>query len=174
MGSSNDATSVVNDAIDNAFSGTNFFDTLMEDETYGQLPRRLRKCVLHGIYRESDPVRDSPAGVRRGDALCSPLPQKAEKTVGKLPGDPRSGPVSIFQRQTAVPPVNFQGYRCLIPTGKKAGHPLGAGRRTFQRTAPAPASLFRMAPAAHRFALFKTAGSCPLRSSGSHTAPASR
>ena len=34
MGSSNDAASVVNDAIDNAFSGTNFFDTLMEDETY--------------------------------------------------------------------------------------------------------------------------------------------
>ncbi len=34
MGSSNDATSVVNDAIDNAFSGTDFFDTLMEDETY--------------------------------------------------------------------------------------------------------------------------------------------
>lgn len=34
MGSSNDATSVVNDAIDNAFSGTSFFDTLMEDETY--------------------------------------------------------------------------------------------------------------------------------------------
>lgn len=34
MGSSSDATSVVNGAIDNAFSGTNFFDTLMEDETY--------------------------------------------------------------------------------------------------------------------------------------------
>ncbi len=34
MGSSNDATNVVNDAIDNAFSGTNFFDTLMENETY--------------------------------------------------------------------------------------------------------------------------------------------
>ena len=34
MGRSNDATSVVNDAIDDAFSGTNFFDTLMEDETY--------------------------------------------------------------------------------------------------------------------------------------------
>ena len=34
MGGSSDATSVVNDAIDNAFSGTNFFDTLMEDETY--------------------------------------------------------------------------------------------------------------------------------------------
>ena len=34
MGSSNDATSVVNDAIDDAFSGTNFFDMLMEDETY--------------------------------------------------------------------------------------------------------------------------------------------
>lgn len=34
MGRSNDATSVVNSAIDNAFSGTNFFDTLMENETY--------------------------------------------------------------------------------------------------------------------------------------------
>lgn len=34
MGRSNDATSVVNDAIDNAFSVTNFFDTLMENETY--------------------------------------------------------------------------------------------------------------------------------------------
>ena len=33
MGGS-DATSVVNDAIDNAFSGTTFFDTLLEDETY--------------------------------------------------------------------------------------------------------------------------------------------
>ena len=34
MGRSNDATSVVNSAIDNAFSGTNFFDTLMADEAY--------------------------------------------------------------------------------------------------------------------------------------------
>lgn len=34
MGRSNDATSVVNNAIDNAFSGTTFFDTLMENETY--------------------------------------------------------------------------------------------------------------------------------------------
>lgn len=34
MGSDNDATSVVNDAIDNAFSGTEFFDTLMENEQY--------------------------------------------------------------------------------------------------------------------------------------------
>ena len=34
MGGSSDATGVVNDAIDNAFSGTTFFDTLMEDETY--------------------------------------------------------------------------------------------------------------------------------------------
>lgn len=34
MGGSSDTSSVVNDAIDNAFSGTNFFDTLMEDETY--------------------------------------------------------------------------------------------------------------------------------------------
>lgn len=34
MGRSNDATSVVNSAIDNAFSGTSFFDTLMADEAY--------------------------------------------------------------------------------------------------------------------------------------------
>ena len=34
MGGSSDATGVVNDAIDNAFSGTTFFDTLMEYETY--------------------------------------------------------------------------------------------------------------------------------------------
>ena len=34
MGSSNDAAGVVNDPIDNAFSGTSFFDTLMEDGTY--------------------------------------------------------------------------------------------------------------------------------------------
>ena len=34
MGSNNDATSTINDAIDNAFSGTNFFDTLMENEEY--------------------------------------------------------------------------------------------------------------------------------------------
>ena len=34
MGNNNDATDVVNDAIDNAFSSTDFFDTLMENETY--------------------------------------------------------------------------------------------------------------------------------------------
>ena len=34
MGGGSDATSVVNSAIDNAFSATAFFDTLMEDETY--------------------------------------------------------------------------------------------------------------------------------------------
>ena len=33
-GRSNSATEVVNSAIDNAFSGTEFFDTLMENETY--------------------------------------------------------------------------------------------------------------------------------------------
>lgn len=32
--SGSSATSVVNEAIDNAFSGTNFFDTLLENETY--------------------------------------------------------------------------------------------------------------------------------------------
>ncbi|MDO4634222.1 MAG: CotH kinase family protein, partial [Eubacteriales bacterium] len=36
MGGGSDAGSVVNDAIDNAFSGTNFFDTLMENEEYHQ------------------------------------------------------------------------------------------------------------------------------------------
>ncbi len=34
MNGNNSATSVVNDAIDNAFSGTNFFNTLMENEEY--------------------------------------------------------------------------------------------------------------------------------------------
>ncbi len=34
MGNGNDASSVINSAIDNAFSATDFFDTLMENETY--------------------------------------------------------------------------------------------------------------------------------------------
>jgi len=34
MGGGSDAAGVVNDAIDNAFAGTDFFDTLMENETY--------------------------------------------------------------------------------------------------------------------------------------------
>ncbi len=41
-----DATSVVNEAIDNAFSGTDFFDTLMEDEAYhAQYYEYLRQLV---------------------------------------------------------------------------------------------------------------------------------
>lgn len=34
MGGGNDATSVVNSPIDDAFDSTDFFDTLMEDETW--------------------------------------------------------------------------------------------------------------------------------------------
>lgn len=34
MGNGNDASSVINSTIDNAFSATDFFDTLMENETY--------------------------------------------------------------------------------------------------------------------------------------------
>ena len=50
MGSGNDATSVVNDAIDNAFSGTTFFDTLMADETYhSQYYAYLRQLVSEYI-----------------------------------------------------------------------------------------------------------------------------
>ena len=50
MGGSSDATSVVNDAIDNAFSGTTFFDTLMEDETYhSQYYAYLQKLVSEYI-----------------------------------------------------------------------------------------------------------------------------
>ena len=50
MGGSSGATSVVNDAIDNAFSGTNFFDTLMEDETYhDQYYAYLRQLVSEYI-----------------------------------------------------------------------------------------------------------------------------
>lgn len=50
MGGSSDATGVVNDAIDNAFSGTTFFDTLMEDETYhSQYYTYLQKLVSEYI-----------------------------------------------------------------------------------------------------------------------------
>ena len=44
--SGSSAASVVNEAIDNAFSGTNFFDTLMENETYhAQYCEYLRRLV---------------------------------------------------------------------------------------------------------------------------------
>ena len=44
--SGSSATSVVNEAIDNAFAGTDFFDTLMEDETYhAQYYEYLRRLV---------------------------------------------------------------------------------------------------------------------------------
>ena len=50
MGGGNDATSVVNSAIDNAFSGTTFFDTLMEDETcYSQYYAYLQQLVSEYI-----------------------------------------------------------------------------------------------------------------------------
>ena len=44
--SGSSATSVANEAIDNAFAGTDFFDTLMEDETYhAQYYEYLRRLV---------------------------------------------------------------------------------------------------------------------------------
>ena len=50
MGGSSDATSVVNGAIDNAFSGTTFFDTLMEDEAcHSQYYAYLQKLVSEYI-----------------------------------------------------------------------------------------------------------------------------
>ena len=50
MGGGNDAASVVNDAIDNAFSGTTFFDSLLEDETYhSQYYAYLRQLVSEYI-----------------------------------------------------------------------------------------------------------------------------
>ena len=50
MGRSNDATSVVNSAIDNVFSGTNFFDTLMADETcHSQYYAYLQQLVSEYI-----------------------------------------------------------------------------------------------------------------------------
>ena len=50
MGGGNDATSVVNSAIDDAFSITDFFDTLMEDETYhSQYYEYLRQLVSEYI-----------------------------------------------------------------------------------------------------------------------------
>ena len=50
MGGGNDATSVVNDAIDDAFSATGFFDTLMENESYhDQYYAYLRQLVSEYI-----------------------------------------------------------------------------------------------------------------------------
>ncbi len=50
MGGGNDATGVVNDAIDNAFSGTSFFDTLMEEETcHSQYYAYLQQLVSEYI-----------------------------------------------------------------------------------------------------------------------------
>lgn len=50
MGGGNDATSVVNDAIEGAFSGTTFFDTLLADETYhGQYYAYLQQLVSEYI-----------------------------------------------------------------------------------------------------------------------------
>ena len=50
-GSSNSATEVVNSAIDNAFSGTEFFDTLMENETYRkQYYAYLSQLVEEYVY----------------------------------------------------------------------------------------------------------------------------
>ena len=55
MGRSNDATSVVNDAIDNAFSGTTFFDPLMADETchsryYAYLQQLVSEYIDGGSF----------------------------------------------------------------------------------------------------------------------------
>ena len=50
-GSSDSATEVVNSAIDNAFSGTGFFDTLMENETYReQYYAYLNQLVEEYVY----------------------------------------------------------------------------------------------------------------------------
>ena len=50
-GSSDSATEVVNSAIDNAFSGTEFFDTLMENETYRkQYYAYLSQLVEEYVY----------------------------------------------------------------------------------------------------------------------------
>ncbi len=50
-GSTDDATSVVNSAIDDAFSGTEFFDTLMDNETYrAQYYSYLNQLVQEYVY----------------------------------------------------------------------------------------------------------------------------
>ena len=55
MGGGNDAASVVNDAIDNAFSGTTFFDTLMADESchsqyYAYLQQLVSEYIDGGAF----------------------------------------------------------------------------------------------------------------------------
>lgn len=72
MGRSNDATSVVNNAIDNAFSGTNFFDTLMADETchsryYAYLQQLVSEYIDGGGFDApaASETRTAPGRVRR-------------------------------------------------------------------------------------------------------------
>ena len=58
MGNNNNATDVVNDAIDNAFSSTDFFDTLMDNETYhneyySYLQQLVESYVNGGAFDDS-------------------------------------------------------------------------------------------------------------------------
>ena len=49
--SGSSATSVVNEAIDNAFAGTDFYDTLMEDETYPRAVLRVPAPARGRVYK---------------------------------------------------------------------------------------------------------------------------
>lgn len=127
MGRSNDATSVVNDAIDNAFSGTTFFDTLMADETchsryYAYLQQLVNEYIGGGGFdapaasetRTAPDVSDGsehapPAGFGpsqfSGEGQNADDPQQTAEDAPASGGrpDPGSFPGSSADASAAIP-----------------------------------------------------------------------
>lgn len=127
MGRSNDATSVVNDAIDNAFSGTTFFDTLMADETchsryYAYLQQLVNEYIGGGGFdapaasetRTAPDVSDGsehapPAGFDpsqfSGEGQNADDPQQTAEDAPASGGrpDPGSFPGSSADASAAIP-----------------------------------------------------------------------
>lgn len=145
MGRSNDATSVVNDAIDNAFSSTNFFDTLMADETchsryYAYLQQLVNEYIGGGGFdapaaSETRPAPDvsdgsehaPPAGFDpsqfsgEGQNADDPqqtaedAPASGDAASGGRP-DPGSFPGSSADTSAAIPTNNLLLYALsLLP-----------------------------------------------------------
>ena len=75
--SGSNATSVVNEAIDNAFAGTEFFDTLMENETYhGQYYAYMTELVEEYINAAAL-MRSIPASAARSTRLSRQIPMRS-------------------------------------------------------------------------------------------------
>lgn len=74
--SGSSAASVVNEAIDKAFSGTNFFDTLMENETYhAHYCEYLRRLVDEYINGGGFGGQGGASGAAPADSGSSDMPQ---------------------------------------------------------------------------------------------------